>query len=189
NYPFLPINEIPDFNKALRSYGGSIISKYATQVLQYTALRTIELRSMLWTDIDFESRLITINPEVMKMRKAHIVPMSEQVFYILKDLEPITGMHEYVFSGRTDKSKPISENTVLGVIRRIGYGGYASGHGFRHQFSTIMNEHEFNRDAIEAQLAHASGGNTRGVYNHAQYFKLRQEMMQWWADWIDGKVN
>lgn len=188
NYPFLPIHEIPGFNKALKGYDGSIISKYATQFLQYTALRTIEMRSLLWTDIDFESKLITINPEVMKMRKVHIVPMSMQVESILKDLQSITGMYQHVFAGRTDKSKPISNNSVLGVIRRIGYDGRASGHGFRHQFSTILNEHEFNRDAIEAQLAHTSGSGTRAVYNHAQYFKLRQEMMQWWADFIDGKV-
>jgi len=189
NFPFLPINEIPAFNAALDSYGGSIISKFATQILQYTALRTIELRSMLWENIDFESRLITIDPSVMKVRKIHVVPMSSQVVEILNTLKPITGMHKHVFVGRSDKSKPISENSVLGVIRRIGYEGRASGHGFRHQFSTVMNEFEWNSDAIEVQLAHTSTGGTRGIYNHARYLKVRIEMMQWWADWIDGKVS
>ncbi|WP_252859234.1 tyrosine-type recombinase/integrase, partial [Shigella sonnei] len=64
-----------------------------------------------------------------------------------------------------------------------------SGHGFRHEFSTIMNEHEWPADAIEVQLAHANGGSVRGIYNHAQYLDKRREMMQWWADWLDEKVE
>lgn len=65
--------------------------------------------------------------------------------------------------------------------------GLESGHGFRHEFSTIMNENEWPADAIEVQLAHANGGSVRGIYNHAQYLDKRREMMQWWADWLDGK--
>ena len=94
-----------------------------------------------------------------------------------------------MFAGRNDKKKPISENAVLLVIRQIGYEGLASGHGFRHQFSTIMNEHGWPADAIEKQLAHTASGSIRGIYNHAQYLDKRREMMQWWADWLDEKVS
>ncbi|NNS07353.1 tyrosine-type recombinase/integrase [Erwinia sp. JH02] len=187
NYPFLPADQIPAFNKALASFSGSIVSKVATQVLQYTALRTIELRSMLWKNIDFETRTITISEEVMKGRRIHLVPMSQQVVDLLEGIKPITGpISDFVFAGRNDKKKSISENAVLLVIRQIGYEGLASGHGFRHQFSTVMNEHEWPADAIEKQLAHANSGSVRGIYNHAQYLEKRREMMQWWADWIDG---
>ncbi|MBN1086577.1 tyrosine-type recombinase/integrase [Erwinia aphidicola] len=190
NYPFLPADQITAFNKALAGFSGSIVSKVATQVLQYTALRTIELRSMLWKDIDFETRTITISEQVMKGRRIHIVPMSQQVVDLLEGLKPITGpISDFVFAGRNDKKKSISENAVLLVIRQIGYEGLASGHGFRHQFSTIMNEHEWPADAIEKQLAHANSGSVRGIYNHAQYLDKRREMMQWWADWVDGKVT
>ena len=74
------------------------------------------------------------------------------------------------------------------MIRSIGYEGQTSGHGFRHQFSTVLNEKHWNSDAIEMQLAHVSGG-TRSVYNHAAYLDTRREMMQWWADWLDEKVS
>ncbi|EIP10006.1 phage integrase family protein, partial [Escherichia coli O157:H7 str. TW14313] len=77
---------------------------------------------------------------------------------------------------------------ISGAVQ-IGYEGLESGHGFRHEFSTIMNEHEWPADAIEVQLAHANGGSVRGIYNHAQYLDKRREMMQWWADWLDGKVE
>lgn len=190
NYPFLPADQIPAFNKALSGFSGSIVSRIATQVLQYTALRTKELRSMQWSNVDFETRTITIGEEVMKGRRAHLVPMSDQVISLLEVLRPVTQpISRFVFAGRNDKTKPISENAVLLVIRQIGYEGLASGHGFRHQFSTIMNEHEWPADAIEKQLAHANGGSIRGIYNHAQYMEKRREMMQWWADWIDEKVS
>ncbi|WP_048224769.1 MULTISPECIES: tyrosine-type recombinase/integrase [Citrobacter freundii complex] len=190
NYPFLPADQIPAFNKALAGFSGSIVSKIATQVLQYTVLRTKELRSMQWSNVDFETRTITIAEEVMKGRRPHIVPMSDQVVSLLEMLKPVTQpISGFVFAGRNDKTKPISENAVLLVIRQIGYEGLASGHGFRHQFSTIMNENEWPADAIEKQLAHANSGSIRGIYNHAQYMDKRREMMQWWADWIDVKVS
>ncbi|ECC9586872.1 integrase [Salmonella enterica subsp. enterica] len=190
NYPFLPADQIPAFNKALAGFSGSIVSKIATQVLQYTVLRTKELRSMQWSNVDFETRTITITEEVMKGRRPHLVPMSDQVVSLLEMLRPVTQpISSFVFAGRNDKTKPISENAVLLVIRQIGYEGLASGHGFRHQFSTIMNEHEWPADAIEKQLAHANSGSIRGIYNHAQYMDKRREMMQWWADWIDEKVS
>lgn len=190
NYPFLPADQIPAFNKALSGFSGSIVSKIATQVLQYTVLRTKELRSMQWANVDFETRTITIAEEVMKGRRPHLVPMSDQVVSLLEMLRPVTQpISSFVFAGRNDKTKPISENAVLLVIRQIGYEGLASGHGFRHQFSTIMNEHEWPADAIEKQLAHANSGSIRGIYNHAQYMDKRREMMQWWADWLDEKVS
>lgn len=187
NYPFLPAEQIPAFNAALATYSGSIVSRIATQVLQYTAMRTKEMRSMQWTDVDFESGLITIAAEVMKNRKAHIVPMSRQVSELLTFLKPITSLSTFVFPGRNDKTKSISDAAVLLVIRQIGYEGLASGHGFRHQFSTVLNEHHWPHDAIERQLAHVDRNNIRGIYNHAQYLDKRREMMQWWADWVDGK--
>lgn len=190
NYPFLPADQIPAFNKALAGFSGSIVSRIATQVLQYTVLRTKELRSMQWSNVDFETRTITIAEEVMKGRRPHLVPMSDQVVSLLEMMRPVTQpISSFVFAGRNDKTKPISENAVLLVIRQIGYEGMASGHGFRHQFSTIMNEHEWPADAIEKQLAHANSGSIRGIYNHAQYMDKRREMMQWWADWLDEKVS
>ena len=188
NYPFLPMHRIHEFQKALNGYGGWVISKIATQILHYTAMRTVELRSLVWTGIDYENRLISVDPSVMKGRKLHVVPMSDQVMELLRFLQQITGQYELCFPGRSDRKKPISENAVLGVIRNIGYEGQASGHGFRHQFSTVLNEKHWNRDAIEMQLAHVSGG-TRSVYNHAAYLDTRREMMQWWADWLDEKVE
>ncbi|HBZ8410316.1 TPA: tyrosine-type recombinase/integrase [Klebsiella aerogenes] len=187
NYPFLTMHRIHEFQGALNAYGGWIVTKIATQILHYTAMRTIELRSLAWVGIDYENRLISVDPEVMKGRRFHVIPMSEQVIELFRFLQNITGQYELCFPGRNDRKKPISENAILGVIRNIGYEGQTSGHGFRHQFSTVLNEKHWNSDAIEMQLAHVSGG-TRSVYNHAAYLDTRRDMMQWWADYLDGKV-
>lgn len=188
NYPFLPMHRIHEFQGALNAYGGWIVTKIATQILHYTAMRTIELRSLAWAGIDYENRLISVDPEVMKGRKLHVIPMSEQVIELFRFLQNITGQYELCFPGRNDRKKPISENAILGVIRNIGYEGQTSGHGFRHQFSTVLNEKHWNSDAIEMQLAHVSGG-TRSVYNHAAYLDTRREMMQFWADWLDENTQ
>ncbi len=139
-----------------------------------------------WSFIDFDNAIWEIPPEIMKSRRPHIVPMSRQVIALLEYIKPISGHGQYIFPGRSDTTKPISENSVLGVIRRIGYEGRASGHGFRHQMSTILNEHGFDPDLIERQLAHVDRNKIRGIYNHAQYLDKRREMMQWYADYIDS---
>lgn len=188
NFPFLPMHRIHEFQRSMAAYGGWIVIKIAALTLHYTAMRTIEMRTLPWSGVDFKNRLITIDPEIMKGRRIHIVPMSDQVVELFKVLQRITGQYELCFPGRNDRKKPISENSVLGLIRNIGYEGQTSGHGFRHQFSTVLNEKHWNKDAIEAQLAHVSNG-TRGVYNHAAYLETRTEMMQWWADFLDEKVT
>ncbi|WP_029687129.1 tyrosine-type recombinase/integrase [Tatumella saanichensis] len=185
NYPYLTAEQIPGFNRALSSHTGSQITISATRLLQYTAMRTLEMRSMRWSNVDFDNRMITIDAEFMKGRKVHFVPMSDQVYWLLKNLHPITEVTGLVFPGRNDRSKPISEGAVLQVIKRIGYEGISSGHGFRHQFSTILHDNGWPTEVIEKQLAHSDGNAIRGIYNHAQYSEKRREMMQWWADWID----
>lgn len=185
NYPFLTEPEMREFLKGLLGYSGNILSRMATMILILTALRTVEMRTLEWGLIDFDNRIITIKADVMKKDRVHIVPMSKQVIDILNFLKPITGHCKYVFSGRNDINKPISEGAVLGVIKRLGYANRASGHGFRHQFSTVLNENGFNHDWVEKQLNHESG-SVRGIYNHAQYLEGRRDMMQWYADYIDS---
>ena len=86
----------------------------------------------------------------MKGRREYLVPMSDQVLSLIEIIRPMTEpVSNFVFAGRVDKKKPISENSVLQVIRQIGYEGIVSGHGFRHQFSTVLNEHGWPHDAIE----------------------------------------
>ena len=154
-----------------------------------TGLRTIELRSSEWADIDFDKGVWNIPAERMKMRRPHIVPISSQVQELLEEIRQITGRGKYVFPGRNDAGKPMSEASINQVIKRIGYDGKATGHGFRHTMSTILHEQGYNTAWIETQLAHVDKNSIRGTYNHAQYLDGRREMLQWYADYaVEGQA-
>lgn len=189
HYPHLLVDQIPDFLRALSEYSGSTITRNATRLLMLTGLRTIELRASEWIDIDFDKGVWNIPAERMKMRRPHLVPLSSQVRELLEEIHQLTGRGKYVFPGRNDAGKPMSEASINQVIKRIGYDGKATGHGFRHTMSTILHEQGYNTAWIETQLAHVDKNSIRGTYNHAQYLDGRREMLQWYADYMAALEN
>jgi integrase len=189
HYPHLTINEIPEFLSSLASYSGSMLVKLAMRLLILTGTRPGELRQAEWAEFDFDNALWEIPAVRMKMRRPHMVPLPDQAITILKQIQPISGRYQFVFPGRIQHSKPISDMTLNVLIRRIGYGGRATGHGFRHTMSTILHEQGFNTAWIETQLAHVDKNSIRGTYNHAQYLDGRREMLQWYADYMDSLEN
>ena len=124
------------------------------------------------------------------------MPLSRQAVAILRELQPLTVKGRFVFPGARSRERPMSENTVNGGLRRLGWtGSEMTGHGFRSMASTLLNEQGWNRDAIERQLAHSERNSIRAAYNYAEFLPERRKMMQAWADLIDslvvgsGKVN
>ena len=80
----------------------------------------------------------------------------------------------------------MSENTINAAFRRLGYSqDEVTGHGLRRMASTLLNEHGFNRDWIERQLAHSEQDEVRAAYNAAEWLPERRQMMQWWSDHLD----
>ncbi|WP_261158588.1 tyrosine-type recombinase/integrase [Serratia liquefaciens] len=182
HYPFLTESELPEFMHALNNYQGSKLTKYATQLLILTGVRTIELRAAEWSEFDFDNALWEVPKERMKKRRPHLVPLSTQALEILEKLKVLTGRYSLLFPGRNDARKPISEASINKVIKMLGYHGRATGHGFRHTMSTILHEHGFESAWIEMQLAHVDKNSIRGTYNHAQYIKNRAVMLNWYSD-------
>ncbi|MBI0678652.1 tyrosine-type recombinase/integrase [Citrobacter koseri] len=185
HFPHLMPAQIGPFIQAVNAYTGSKVTRAATLLLMYTSVRTIELRASEWAEFDLDNDLWQIPKERMKMRRPHLVPLSRQVKSHLLELKEITGWGKYVFPGRNDARKPMSEASINQVIKRIGFAGRVTGHGFRHTMSTVLHEKGFNSAWIEAQLAHADRNTIRGTYNHAQYLDGRREMLQWYADYLD----
>ncbi|KFD16698.1 phage integrase family protein [Serratia marcescens] len=186
HYPFLSVDEIPGFLAALEAYSGSRLVQLATKLLMLTGVRGIELRMAQWHEFDLDNALWEIPLERMKMRREHLVPLSTQAVAILNELRTYTGNYRYVFPGRNDVNKPMSEASINQLLKRIGYHGRLTGHGFRHMMSTILHEQDFNTAWIEMQLAHVDKNAIRGTYNHAQYLEKRRDMLQWYADFIAG---
>lgn len=183
HYPFLTVEELPDFFKALAGYTGSPLVVLAARLLILTGVRTGELRGAFWSEFDLEKAVWEIPAERMKMKRPHLVPLSTQALEIVQQLKVMTGQYPLVFPGRNDPRKTMSEASINQVFKRIGYTGKVTGHGFRHTMSTILHEEGFNTAWIETQLAHVDKNAIRGTYNHALYLEGRREMMQWYADY------
>lgn len=185
NYPTLKPKEIPDFCSALRKAKATDVLVDMVRVLMLTIVRQQELRLAHWHDIDLKNKVWTVRAETTKMKRPHVVPLSPAVVKILRRVKELNGDDVLVFpalSGR--RTKPISENTINALIKRIGYEGKIVGHGFRAMASTVLNEKGFRSDAIEAQLAHIEKNQVRGAYNRAQYMDERRDMMQWWSNYL-----
>ena len=189
NHAYLKADELPEYLAKLANYEGNPQTRLALKFLLLTFVRTGELRGAEWTEIDFEKAEWRIPAERMKMREQHIVPLSSQAIKTLRELQPHTGQWKFVFPNQHKPSGCMSENTILYALYRMGYHSRATGHGFRATASTILNEEGFKHDVIERQLAHGERDKIRAAYNHAQYLPERRQMMQWWADYLDGLVK
>ena len=169
--------------RAIDGYEGSMVACCALRLAPLVFVRPGELRHAEWSEIDLDKAEWRIPAEKMKMREQHIVPLSRQAIVILRELHPLTGAGHYVFPSIRTLVRPMSENTVLAALRRMGYTkDEMTGHGFRSMASTLLNEQGWNRDAIERQLAHGERNAVRAAYNFAEHLPERRRMMQAWAD-------
>lgn len=179
-------NEVGGLLRAIDTYNGDFVTLCALKLTPYVMLRPGELRRAEWSEIDFAKKQWRIPAEKMKMRRIHIVPLAEQAIAILKQIHPVTGHGKYVFPSVRTKDRPMSENTVLAALRRMGFTkDEMTAHGFRAMASTLLHENGFKSEIIEVQLAHAERNKVKAAYNHAEYLKERTEMMTWWANYLD----
>ena len=173
--------------RAIDGYQGHFITQQALRLAPLVFVRPGELRHAEWREIDLDAVEWRIPASKMKMDRAHLVPLSRQAIAVLAAIQPVTGRGQYVFPSLRSGARPMSENTVTGALRRLGYSGdEMTGHGFRSLASTRLNEMGRNRDAIERQLAHVENSRVRAAYNHAEYLGERRQMMQAWADYLDA---
>ena len=176
--------DLPEFFGKLAAYDGHPQTKLAIRLCLLTAVRSGELRGATWTEINEAAAEWRIPAERMKMREAHVVPLSDQALAVLRELRTLTGNRNHLFPNVAKPTTPMSENTILFALYRMGYHGRATGHGFRTTFSTILNEQGFHPDWIERQLAHKERNAVRAAYNRAGYLPERRKMMQHWADYL-----
>jgi integrase len=171
----------------LWGYQGTFVVRSALRLAPYTFVRPGELRKAEWRELDLDGALWKIPGPRMKGRVEHLVPLSRQAVEVLRELQPLTGSGRLVFPSVRSAERPMSDNTVLAALRRLGVDkSEMVGHGFRAAASTLLNEQGWNRDAIERQLAHNERDPVRAAYHRADYLAERRRMMQAWADYLDG---
>jgi integrase len=193
NLARIDAKELPGLLRAIEVYQGTQVTRLAMKLMALTFVRTSELIGAKWAEFDMEAARWHIPAERMKMRDPHIVPLAAQAIEVLEMLHTLTGASEWLFPGDRSAAKPMSNNTILGALKRMGYKGRMTGHGFRGLASTILHEQGYVHDHIELQLAHAPRNAVSAAYNHALYLEPRAKMMQDWADFLErtqrgGKV-
>lgn len=178
-------DDLPRLMNAIARYHqeGDMKTQLALQLLAHTFVRTSELIGATWDEVDFKKGVWEIPAERMKGRLAHVVPLTEVTISYLERLKQFAGMSKFILPGRNVMA-PISNNTMLFALYRLGYKGRMTGHGFRAVASTVLNESGFKVDVIEKQLAHAEKNTSRKPYNRAQYMQERVKMMGWWSEYL-----
>ena len=177
----LKFSQVPEFMSRL-DMEEDLQSAMACRFLALTWVRTQEMRYMVWSEV--EGDLWRIPASRMKKSREHLVPLSVQALEILEKMKQRSRGSDYVFASESRNDRPISENTVLYLLARMGFKGKMTGHGFRTLGSTWGNENGYNRDWIETQLAHAEENDVRSAYNQAIYLEPRRKMMQDWANFL-----
>ncbi len=188
HFASLDAKEIPEFLKVLHSNQARLMpmTHLAVQFLMLTFVRTGEMIKAEWDEFDFEEKIWLIPGRRMKMKKDHLVPLSEQALDILKKLRALHANQKYVFPSRDNSRNHMSNNTVLMALRRMGYAGEMTGHGFRSlAMSTIMEKLHYRFEVPDAQLAHAKRHSLGEAYDRAKFIPERIKMMQDWADYLD----
>jgi len=183
----LPESELPVLLARLDAYEGDTATCLALRLLVLTTVRPGELRGARWSEFDLASARWRIPAERMKMKAEHLVPLSRQALDVLQLAERLRGPSGLVFPSPYYPGKPLSENTLNSALARMGFKGIATAHGFRAVFSTVANECGHSGDVIERQLAHVERNEVRAAYNRAAYVAERATLVQWWADYLDGK--
>lgn len=197
HYAALEPHELPEFLHALEKNDARLFmpTRMAIKMMLLTFARTGELINSKWDEIDFDNAEWRIPAERMKMRRPHIVPLSHQAIAILREMQELNGKREYIFASQVYPRKPMSNNTILFALGRLGYKGRTTGHGFRAlAMSTIKEKLGYRHEVVDRQLAHAPRNKVDAAYDRAQFLDDRKRMMQEWANYIDkvddtGKVT
>ncbi len=188
HYASITVDEFPDFLLKLHEYKTQVYRQtyLAIQLMMLTFVRTQELVEAKWSEIDFEKALWIIPGERMKMGLAHMVPLSRQAFEILEELKEMNGNREFVFPSIPRPRDPMSKNTILQAIKRMGYAGQMTGHGFRSLALGLLKEKlGYSHEVADRQLAHVPKSSVDRAYDRAQFLPQRTAMMQVYADYID----
>ncbi len=185
----LDARHIGDFLKVIDRFDGWLPTRFACQLLWLTLVRKNELLNAEWAEFDLEQALWRIPGPRMKMREDHGVPLSRQAVAILRELQPMTGTHPFVFTSHMSHRQALGRVAIHNVFLRTGkalqFAERFTAHGIRSTFSTIANDAGVRPDVIERCLAHQERNATRRAYNRATLLVERKEVMQGWADLLD----
>lgn len=189
HYASISVDEFPEFLSCLTDYQRYIHRQtyLALRLLLLTFVRTCELLEARWEELNFDKAMWVIPAERMKMNLPHIVPLSRQSLAIFRELKQMNGNREFIFPGYYNPRTHMCKNTMLVAIKRMGYNGKMTGHGFRSLALGILKEKlGYAHEIADRQLAHVPKSSVDRAYDRALFLPQRIKMMQDYADYIDS---
>jgi len=195
HYPTLTKEaDIRGLLQAIEEYSGDYATRMALTILPFVFVRSHNIRHMEWAEIDFTTQEWIIPAEKMKTKEAFVLPLPHQVITLLKAIRENATSTRYVFPSFRSDGKPLSDNTLITALRRMGYTKEEFvPHSFRAMFSTIAYEHanregghSYSGEVIEALLAHKEPNKVKAAYNRSKYREPMRGLIQWYADYLEG---
>lgn len=177
-------HELPELLQTVATANLQLTTRCLIEWQLHTMTRPNEAAGTRWDEIDLEARLWTIPASRMKMKREHVIPLTDHSVAILEAIKPISGHREFVFPSSKDPRKHTDSETTNKALGRMGFKGRTTAHGLRSLASTTLNEQGFDGDVIEAALAHVDKNQIRSAYNRTSYLERRIKLMDWWSEHI-----
>ncbi|HFG2127043.1 integrase domain-containing protein [Vibrio mimicus] len=185
NMAALSPTELPELMGAIANASIKRTTRCLIEWQLHTMTRPSEASGTRWDEVEWEEKIWTIPADRMKKRREHRIPLTEQMLALLEVMKPISGHREFIFPSDRDPKKPCNSQTANMALKRMGFAGRLVSHGLRSLASTTLNEQGFDRDLIEASLAHVDDNQVRSAYNRTDYLERRRPMMSWWSGHIE----
>jgi len=193
----IAVDELPDFIRAFKKIEGRMFvpTRVMFRLMMLIFVRTSELTETPWAEIDLENELWVIPWQRMKMGKRKINPrkvdhhvfLPRQGWELLRELYEITGGNTYLFPNQRDHAKSATNFGILAALKRMGYAGKMTGHGFRSLAMGVIKERlGYRHEVVDRQLSHQSGDVYGEAYDRAEFKGERKIMMQQYADYLDS---
>ena len=191
NNPTLTKQEdIQRLYNGILNYKYGVLTKYALLMSIHTAQRQGSIITAKWCDINLDDKVWIIPALQMKMKKEHILPLSDKLVVMLKELQEIGISDNYLFPNTQHLNAHMSNNTVTSALRKMGFTKEEqTAHGLRAMFKTVckenQEEHNLKNEFVERVLAHKTAGNVEEAYNRADNLKEMRLIANWWSDYLD----
>lgn len=188
HFAAMAYQDVPSFYARLSGQPGAAARALRLAIL--TALRTQEVLGARWEEVDLDAMIWTIPAERMKAKRPHQVPLAAQVIDLLREASALrVEGNPYVLPGMREK-RPLSNMSMLQLLKRMECGGLVTPHGFRSSFKDWATEEtEFEDGLSEMALAHVIREKTRAAYKRGDLLKRRRPLMAAWADYCAAAIG
>ena len=144
-------------------------------------LRINEVLSLELSDVNFETKTISIPKERMKMKRDFVLPLTEHMEKLIN-----RNNKKYCFEF---KGKLIPYTTLYDKFKKSEVGKDFDIHGFRATARTWLATAGVQFEVAEMCLAHQEKSAVVRAYNRADYLEQRRDVMKKWNDYVIGETK